>query len=158
MKKTIGDYDTHEKAINAVLELKRSGYPIEKVSLVGHAVIVEDHLYVTNNKWVKNVPVIVGAVLGPILGLLVGLKLIPIHGMFFLFGAGAMIGALAGFSIGIVAGGIVSLLSTLAIKKHLFLKYEKHTEGQGFRVIAYGNKEEIDSSMKILDDFNAETP
>jgi uncharacterized membrane protein len=153
MNKTIGKCATHEKAIEAILELKRSGYPVEKVSLVGKAVIVDDHLYVTNNKWLKNIPAIVGAVLGPILGILIGLKIIAFPGFGFLFGVGAKIGALAGFSIGIAAGGIVSLISILVFKSRHFLNYDEHSKEQSFRVIAYGSTEEVNRAKTILDDF-----
>ena len=40
MNTTVGVYDTHEKAIEAVQELKRAGYPVQQVSLIGKAVII----------------------------------------------------------------------------------------------------------------------
>jgi hypothetical protein len=35
MNTTVGVYDTHEKAIEAVQELKRAGYPVQQFPLSG---------------------------------------------------------------------------------------------------------------------------
>ena len=59
MNCTVGVYDTHEKAIEAVQELKRAGYPIQQVSLIGKAVIIDDLMYVKPNRWKKNAPAII---------------------------------------------------------------------------------------------------
>jgi len=105
MNATAVVYATHEQAIEAVQELKRTGYPIQQISLIGKAVIIDDLMHVKQNRGIKNIPVIIGAIAGPILGMLSGMKLFAIPGLGFLFGIGAMIGALAGFSIGIFTGG-----------------------------------------------------
>src|ERR1035438_5250695 len=112
MNTTIGVYETHEKAIEAVQELKRAGFPVQQVSLIGKAVIIDDLMHVKHNRGIKNVPAIIGAIVGPILGLLSGVKLFAIPGFGFLFGIGAVLGALAGFSLGIAGGGIIDRKST----------------------------------------------
>jgi len=150
MNTTIGFYATHEKAIEAVLLLGQAGYPVQQVSLLGKAVIIDDLLYVKSNKWIKNIPVTLGAILGPVLGILSGLNVMAIPGFGFLSGTGAMLGALAGFSMGIVAGGIPSLIATLVIKSRAVLRYKEHTEERGFRVIAHGTNAEIEKAREIL--------
>jgi uncharacterized membrane protein len=105
MNTTVGLYDTHEKAIEAVEELKRAGFPVQQVSLIGKAVVIDDLMHVKNNRKIKNAPAIIGAILGPILGILTGVKLFSIPGLGFLYGIGAVLGALAGFSLGIACGG-----------------------------------------------------
>jgi len=150
MNTAVGLYASHEKAIEAVLLLGQAGYPVQKVSLLGKAVIIDDLLYVKSNKWIKNVPVTLGAILGPILGILTGMNVLAIPGFGFLSGTGVMLGALAGFSMGIVAGGVPSLFATLVIKTRAVLKYKEHTEERGFRVIAHGTSIEIEKAREIL--------
>ena len=96
MNTTVGVYDTHEKTIEVIKELSRAGFPVQKVSLIGKAVLINDLMYVKNNRWIKNASVIIRAILGSILGILTGMKLFAIHGLGFLFGASALLGALAG--------------------------------------------------------------
>jgi len=151
MNTTVGVYDTHEKAIEAVEKLKRAGFPVQQVSLIGKAVVIDDLMRVKNNRKIKNAPAIIGAILGPLLGILTGLKLFAIPGLGFLFGIGAILGALAGFSLGIVGGGILSLIAILVIKSRSVLKYHEHIEEKGFQVIAHGNNEEVNKAKEILD-------
>ena len=151
MNTTVGVYDTHEKAIEAVEKLKRAGFPVQQVSLIGKAVVIDDLMRVKNNRKIKNAPAIIGAILGPLLGILTGLKLFAIPGLGFLFGIGAILGALAGFSLGIVGGGILSLIAILVIKSRSVLKHHEHIEEKGFQVIAHGNNEEVNKAKEILD-------
>jgi hypothetical protein len=46
MKSTIGVYDTHDKAIAALQELKKSGYPDKLLSLLGKADLIDGHVQV----------------------------------------------------------------------------------------------------------------
>jgi hypothetical protein len=69
----------------------------------------------------------------------------------FLFGIGPILGALAGFSIGIAGGGVLSLVATLVIKSRAILKYHEHFEEKGFQVIAHGTNEECNKAKEILE-------
>ena len=157
MNTIVGIYPTHEKAIEAVDELKLAGFPIEQISLIGKAVIIDDLMHVKYNGWIKNAPAIVGAILGPVLGILIGVKILAIPGIGFLFGAGALIGALGGFSLGIASGGVLTLIATLVIKSHSVLKYNEHVEEKGFQVIAHGNNQEVNKAKGILENYKAKT-
>ena len=154
MNTTVGVYDTHEKAIEAVEELKRAGYPVEQVSLIGKSVVINDLIHVSYNRWIKNVPVILGIIAGPILGLLSGVKLFVVPGFGLFYGMGAFPGAMAGFSIGIVCGGLISLIATLVIKRRGVIKYREQNLEKGFQIIAHGNKTEISKAKTILDKFS----
>ena len=151
MNTIAGVYASHEKAIEAVQELKRAGYPVEQVSLIGKAVIIDDLMHVRHNRWIKNTPAIIGAILGPIVGLLTGIKIFTIPGLGFLFGIGPLLGALAGFSLGIAGGGVLSLVAILVIKSRSLLKYHEHLEEKGFQVIAHGTNEEGNKAKAILE-------
>ena len=153
MNTIAGVYASHEKAIEAVQELKRAGYPVEQVSLIGKAVIIDDLMHVRHNRWIKNTPAIIGAILGPIVGLLTGIKIFTIPGLGFLFGIGPLLGALAGFSLGIAGGGVLSLVAILVIKSRSLLKYHEHLEEKGFQVIAHGTTEEGNKAKVILDGY-----
>ena len=151
MNTTVGVYDTHEKAIQAVEELKRAGFPVQQVSLICKAVVIDELIHVKHNRRIKNVPAYIGAILGPILGILTGVKLFAIPGFGFLFGIGAVLGALAGFSLGIVSGGVFTLFAIIAIKSRSVLKYHKHIEEKGFQIIAHGNIDEVNKAKEILE-------
>ncbi|HNW97930.1 MAG TPA: hypothetical protein PKK00_05915 [Bacteroidales bacterium] len=157
MNTIIGEYATHEKAIKAVEELKRAGYPIQQVSLIGKAIIVDDLMHVRyNNRWISNILISICAIIGPILGILTGVKVFEIPGFDFLFGTGPLIGALAGFSLGALIGGIISLIAILAIKSHAKLKYHEKVEEQGFQVIVHGTVEDAKRAKEILNDYKDE--
>ncbi len=151
MNATIGVYDTHEKALEAVEVLKLAGFPVQQLSLIGKAAIIDDLMRVKSNRWITNVPAFIGAILGPILGIFTGVKIFAIPGLGFLFGIGAGLGALAGFSLGIVGGGIVSLIATLSIKTRTVLKYHEHIEEKGFQVIVHGNQADMNKAKTILE-------
>ena len=153
MNTTIGVYATHEKAIEAVEALKSAGYPVQQISIIGEAVVVDDLMKVNYTGWKKNIPVITGAILGPCLGILAGDSIYAIPGFGFLSGTGIAVGGLAGFSIGIAAGGIFTLGSTLLIKSRSKLEYKERIEEKGFKVIAHGNNEEIKRAKEILEKF-----
>lgn len=151
MNTTVGIYDTHEKAIEAVEELNRAGFPVQQLSLIGKAVVIDELMHVKNNRRIKNAPAIIGAILGPILGILIGVKVFAIPGLGFLFGTGAFLGALAGFPLGIACGGVLTLFATLVIKSRSVLKYNEHIKEKGFQVIAHGNKAEVNRAKEILE-------
>src|SRR5512140_3978097 len=127
MNTTVGVYPTHDKAIEAVEELKRAGYPVQQVSLIGMAVITDDFLHLRPNMNIKNAPAIIGAIVGPILGILSGVKIFAFPGFGFLFGIGTVLGALAGFSLGVASGGAISLIAILVLKSKFVLKYRQRS-------------------------------
>ena len=96
MKSTVGIYESHESAFEAVKELQSAGFPVNKLSVIGKAELVEDHLKVRSTAPATTAGVSVGVIAGPILGVLTGVGIVSIPGFGFLFGAGALVGALAG--------------------------------------------------------------
>ncbi|MBN2729646.1 MAG: hypothetical protein JXR53_10520 [Bacteroidales bacterium] len=150
MNTIVGVYSTHEKALEAVEKLKSTGYPIQQISLIGKSVIIDDLMHVKYNRWKKNIPAIVGAIVGPILGLLSGIELFTIPGLGFLYGIGPILGALAGFSLGLVGGGTITLIAIIVIRNRAVLKYREHVVEKGFQVIAHGNNAEINKAKAIL--------
>ncbi len=150
MKSTIAIYDSHKKALEAIEELQNSGYPVTKLSLVGKADLIDDHIHVRSNDILKDAPVSIGVVLGSVLGVLSGVGILSIPGLGFLFGAGALVGAFAGFDIGLVGGGIISLLTTIGIQKDFAVKYHEHLKINRFLVIAQGNEDDVQKAKQII--------
>lgn len=150
MKSQVAIYDTHEKAINALERLKEAEFPMEKTSLLGQAEIVDDHVHVKSMDDIKIKTTALGVVATSTLGLLTGLGIFAIPGLGFIYGAGALVGAIAGAEIGIVGTGLFSILTTIGFSKDSVVKYEQHIIEGKFLVIVNGSIEEIERAEHIL--------
>lgn len=150
MESKVAIYETHEKAVDAVKALNNASFPIRLVSLIGNAEIIDDHLHINSFDRVKRAPVLVGTGAGILTGILTGLGVFSIPGFGFLYGAGAVVGALAGFDFGLVGGGILTILATLGIKKESVVKYEEHLKEGKFMVVVHGSLKEIEKAEHIL--------
>jgi len=150
MKKSISIFNSHDDALKALEELRESGVNMSKVSLVGHAEIVNDHVHIKSNQALVAAPVAAGTVLGTTLGLLTGVGLFAIPGLGVLFGAGAIVGALAGFQIGVATGGIATILVDLGVKDD-HVAYEQHLKEGRFLLFYDGSEEEIEHVERIIE-------
>lgn len=154
MNSKIAIYESHEKALEAVYDLQKAGFPVNKVSLIGEAQIIDNHIYLKSLDTAKTLPIAVGASLGLVTGLLSGIGLFTIPGFGFLYGAGAIIGAIAGFDLGIIGGGLTSVLVHIGIKKEEVIKYEEHIRAGRFVLLVKGSEEEVHLAEKILQKNN----
>lgn len=150
MKSQVAVYDTHEKAINAIKVLNEKHFPMEQISLLGKAEIADDHIHIKSLETVKNAPVLIGSGAGLIIGLLSGIGVFTVPGFGFLYGAGALLGAIGGFDVGLVTGGIGTLLATIGIKKDKVVKCHEHMNEGKFLVIVNGSEKEIEKAEHIL--------
>jgi hypothetical protein len=150
MESQIAIYDTHEKAVNAIKLLSHQAFPMENVSLLGKAEVIEDHIHIKSLDTIKKAPAIVGMGAGTVLGLLSGIGVFAIPGFGFLYGAGALVGIIAGLDLGLIAGGAISLLTFTGMKEDEVVKYEEHLKEGKFMVIVNGDKEEVDKAKAIL--------
>jgi len=150
MESQIAIYDTHEKAVNAIKLLSHQDFPMENVSLLGKAEVVEDHIQIKSLDTINKVPVIAGMGAGTLVGLLSGIGVFAIPGFGFLYGAGALVGIIAGLDLGLIAGGAVSLFSYTGIKEEEVVKCEEHLKEGKFMVIVKGSQEEIEKAKNIL--------
>ncbi|MGX7667193.1 hypothetical protein [Flavobacterium pedocola] len=150
MKSKIAIYDTHKQAVDALKVLSDHDFPMKNVSLLGTAEIVDDHIHVRSSDTLQKTPAIIGMGAGTVIGLLSGIGVFTIPGFGFLYGAGALVGAIAGFDIGIVTGGVVSFFSILGIKDDEVMKYEEHLKEGKFMVILKGTLEEVEEAEHIL--------
>ena len=146
----VGVYNTHNAAIVALEALKASGLPVKNMSFISKADIIESKLHTFSNDKVNNVPVEIGVVLGPVIGLLSGLSLIAIPGLGIIYGAGAIVGVLAGFDFGLIGGGITTILIKLGIHKDKAAFYKEHIEKGKFIVTINGDLEIAEKAKTIL--------
>ncbi len=150
MKKSISIFNSHDEAVKALQELQQSGVNMSKVSLVGQAEVVDDNIHVKSNTALVAAPVAAGTVLGTTLGVLTGVGLFAIPGLGILFGAGAVVGALAGFQVGVLTGGFASILVDLGIKED-HVEYEQHLKEGRFLMLYDGSEEEIEHVERIIE-------
>jgi uncharacterized membrane protein len=150
MKKSVSIFNTHDAAVKALDELRESGVNMSKMSLIGHAEVVNDNLHIKSNQALVAAPIAAGTVLGTTLGILTGVGLFAIPGLGVLFGAGAIVGALAGFQIGVATGGIATILVDLGVKED-HIVYEEHLKEGRFLLFYDGSEEEIDHVERIIE-------
>ncbi|MBN2175666.1 MAG: hypothetical protein JW731_16165 [Bacteroidales bacterium] len=146
MKSIIGIYISHVKAIEAIKILKGEKFPKEGISLIG-----KTHVHNEDNKSVCDTilsegPMTAGVILAPVLGVLTGIGIFAIPGLGFLYGAGALEGAMAGLDLGLVGDGLVTLLTSLGISETHHLKFEDHLEKGKILLIARGERKNIEKA------------
>ena len=151
MTTAVGVYDTHAQALEAIKQLKQENYPVRQVSVLGqadvkhpHSQAEDDDITVQAGKGVG-----IGILAGSTLGGLTGVGVFAIPGLGFLFGAGALVGALAGLDLGLIGGGILGALS-IGLKKEHDEKYDQYLKEGKFLVIAHGSAKEIEHAKDIL--------
>ena len=152
MNSTIGVYENHEKAIEAVIELKEAGFPVKQLSIIGKAEteVVDDQMHVTPKDPIKVAGVGTGTAIGATLGVLTGVGLFAIPGLGFLYGAGALVGAIAGFDFGLIGGGLASILTTMGVKDANVKKYHEDLEAGKFIFVAHGSEQEVNHAKELL--------
>jgi hypothetical protein len=75
-------------------------------------------------------------------------RVIPVFG--FLYGAGAIVGAMGGLDLGIAVGGLATILVHLGVKKEEVIKYEEHIKAGHFLLEVKGTKKDVDRVENIL--------
>jgi len=153
MNSTIGVYENHDKALDAVRKLKDSGFPVKQISIIGktETEVMDNDMHVVMPKDPINVKGVgAGTAIGATLGVLTGVGLFAIPGLGFLFGAGALVGAIAGVDFGLIGGGIASVLATLGVHDDNVKKYHTDLEAGRYLVVAHGNADEVKRASDTL--------
>jgi len=152
MKATIGVYDTHDAAVDAVKKLKDAGYPLKHVSIIGKAEteVVDNEMHVTTKNPINIAGVGAGTTLGLTLGILTGVGIFAIPGLGFLYGAGALVGAIAGFDFGLIGGGIASVLTSVGVEDAAAKEYHQALEDGKYLVIAQGSEQNVKHAQDVL--------
>lgn len=159
MNSAIGIYDSHDKALDAVKELKDADYPVKQLSIIGRAdvEVVDEGMHIQSKNPLNLAGVGIGTTLGAALGILTGVGVFAIPGLGFLYGAGALVGAIAGFDFGLIGGGIASVLATIGIKDEDAEKYRQHLDQGKYLLVAQGSEDEVSKARKILQEHGQHT-
>jgi hypothetical protein len=161
-RRAMGIFSTRAEAERTLDALNRSGFPMDKVSLIARDADRQDDVAgVDVQKTVDNkadegasAGAVTGGVLGGGTGLLVGLGTLAIPGIGPILLAGATATALAttaaGTAIGATAGGIIGALVGLGIPEERAKVYNDHVARGGYLVVVDGNEAEIDRAESLL--------
>lgn len=155
MNATIGIYDNHDLAVEAVQKLKDQNFPVNEVSIIGltHTEDVDKSMHITEHNPIKAGGLATGAVLGTTLGVLTGIGMFAIPGVGFLYAAGALVGAVAGFDFGLIGGGIASAISTtMGIRHEDSKKYHDALAAGKFLVVIHGSESDVNTAKGLLDE------
>jgi len=155
MKTVVGTYDNIQSAYAAANALVSAGYNSKDISVIAtntnnqYSPYVETKVVDTSDDVGTGAGI--GAAIGGIGGLLVGLGALAIPGIGPVIAAGPLLAALAGAGVGAVAGGIVGALVDLGIPDE-----DAHLYSEGLRrgdilVIAQVPDASVNAVTKILD-------
>ncbi|MBL4592496.1 MAG: hypothetical protein JKX68_01620 [Flavobacteriales bacterium] len=150
MSSKIAVYDTHEKAVKAIKALVDNGISTKQISLIAKAEVTNNHVHHINNRTIEESTAFIGMGAGVLAGLLSGIGVFAIPGFGFLYGAGAVVGVLGGFDLGIMAGGLGALAEVIGFKDEKIGDYEKHLNKGSYFVIFKGSSDDVDRAEKIL--------
>ncbi|WP_254568433.1 general stress protein [Oscillatoria sp. HE19RPO] len=159
-KRAVGTFPTRTQAEGALRELKDSGFPMDRVSVIAKQENrpVSDDLHGEDrgNKADEGAAVgaATGGAIGTITGLLVGLGALAIPGIGPIMLAGATATALAttvgGAAVGAAAGGLIGALVGLGIPEERAKVYKERVARGDYLVIVDGTEADIARAETIL--------
>ena len=170
-KRAVGTFSSYQDAEVAVRELRDSGFPMDRVSVVGRDtdraneltdIGTGDHLGDRSKQVAHDTQAdegarkgaVAGGTLGGLTGLLVGLGALAIPGIGPVMLGGALATALAttisGGAIGAAAGGLVGALVGLGIPEDRARVYNDRVSRGDYLVIVDGSEEEVRRAESIL--------
>lgn len=148
-------YDTHQEAEEAIRELQRSGFDMQKLSIVGKDYQTEEEVvgyYNTGDRmkaWGKR-----GAFWGGLWGMLFGSSFFLIPGVGPLLAAGPIVGWIIGaLESAVVVGGLSVLgagLYSIGIPNDSIIEYETQIKAGKFVVIAHGSPDQVSKTKDTL--------
>ncbi|MBD2449563.1 histidine kinase [Nostoc sp. FACHB-152] len=160
-RRSVGVFSNRRDAEEALHELKNSGFPMDRVSVIARnsnsddiaGTQVSDRVGDKSDEGAKT-GAITGGALGGLTGLLVGLGTLAIPGIGPIMLAGATATAiattLAGAGIGAVAGSLLGALIGLGIPEERARVYNERVERGGYLIIVDGTDDEISRAEAIL--------
>jgi hypothetical protein len=148
-------YATHGEADEAVKQLQRGGFDMQKLSIVGKGYHTDEHpvgYYNTGDRmkyWGK-----VGAFWGGFWGLLFGSAFFMVPGFGPLLAAGPVVGWIVAGLEGAVQVGVLGALAaglfSIGIPKDSIVKYEAALKTDQFLLIAHGTADEVAKAKDII--------
>ncbi|MNJ52209.1 Heat induced stress protein YflT [compost metagenome] len=158
MKKIVGVFASEQDASNAIEDLKRYGYSMNDISIVGRntddvASIEAD----TGTKAPEGIAsgAATGGLVGGITGLLAGLGALAIPGIGPIVAAGPIAAALTGAVVGAGAGGLVGGLIGLGIPENEAKEYGSFVEQGRILVLVDGNESQQNEIYRVFQNNRA---
>lgn len=162
-KRAVGIFSSRREAEDALHELRDSGFPMGRVSVIAKnadqldsvaGVDVNDHVRDNQADEGARTGAVAGGALGGLTGLLVGLGALAIPGIGPVMLAGATATAIAttlsGGAIGALAGSLLGALVGLGIPEEQARVYNDRVSRGDYLVMVDGTEEEIDRAEQIL--------
>jgi uncharacterized membrane protein len=155
-KRAVGVFTTRQEAEYALNELRDSGFPMDRVSVVAKDVDGRDEVAGVGNKADEGAAkgALTGGVLGGLTGLLVGLGALAIPGIGPVMLAGAAATAIAttlsGTAIGAATGGLIGALIGLGIPEERARVYNDRVARGEYLVMVDGDTDDIHRAQAIL--------
>jgi uncharacterized membrane protein len=158
-QRAVGTFPTRQEAEDALNELRNSGFPMDKVSVIAKDADRDDQIAGAD---VKNraqgneakegagAGAVAGTALGGVGGLLVGLGTLAIPGVGPFLAAGTLATTFAGAGIGAAAGSLVGALTGLGIPEEQAKVYGDLVSQGDYLVIVDGDESEIHRAASIL--------
>ena len=157
-KRAIGIFSSRRDAEQALSQLKNSGFPMDRVSILAQNANRDDQIAGTEirdrgddeSQEGAGIGAVTGTVLGGFGGLLVGLEALVIPGVGPFLAAGTIATTLAGAGIGATGGAIVGALTGAGIPEEDASAYNKQISQGGYLVIIEGYQDSIERAGSIL--------
>jgi uncharacterized protein (TIGR02271 family) len=159
-KIAVGLFDNFEHARMAVEELVQAGFNRENISLIANSSTGEVRQYISDEEKGEEIGegalggAGIGAVVGGLGGLLVGLGALAIPGIGPVLAAGPLITALAGAGIGAAAGGLLGALAKAGIPSDEAELYAEGVRRGGTLVTVNAADDMADRAVDILNHHN----
>lgn len=138
-------FDTREDAEAAILHLKQSSFPLEKVSLITTHLDAEEEQAVTHGDQTEHFAA-AGAAAGGALGLLAGSAFLAMPGV----GPLLLVGAIVTGFAGTVVGGLVGAMSGWGVPAEHARNYEQQLREGKTLVMVEGGPEELATADRLL--------
>jgi uncharacterized membrane protein len=148
-------YESHSQAEEAVKELQRSGFDMQKMSIVGKDYHTDENVVGYYNAgdrmkyWGKQ-----GAFWGGLWGMLFGAAFFAIPGIGPILVAGPLVAwIIGGLEGAVVVGGLSALgagLYSIGIPRNSVVQYEAALKADKFLLLAHGTAEEVAQAKSIL--------
>jgi len=150
MKSTVAIYDSHWTALDAVEVLKSKCYPVDKLSIIGQAKSAKEINSDKSSDSLLRASSGIAVVLDSSLTVLSRARILAVPELGFLFGAGAIVGAIANSTFNLAGMAIVTVLTAIGINKERVENYKQFMNEGKFLVVAQGDDSEVEIAKNIL--------
>lgn len=147
-KTIIAVYNQQTDAVHAVDTLKNSGFSKKHISLLGKLDGDDEFESKTMGKAALGVGTTMA--LTTATGVLAGVGMIAIPGLGFLYGAGALVGAVVGFDFGAIASGVVANLLLDGEKSRIADSYDEELRAGKTLVVVKISPDVADKAMEAV--------